>query len=49
MPISLTILEAIRAELFADDVPIPADATRWTMQQAEDYFSSGGRQVPQPR
>jgi len=34
MPISLEELEALRAESFADDVPIPPAATSWSAERA---------------
>jgi len=42
MPISLEELEALRAESFADDVPIPPAATSWSAERATAYFESAG-------
>lgn len=46
MPLSLAELQALAADHFADDLDIPESATNWTLQEAENYFSSGGSVVP---
>ena len=42
-------LKALQSEHFAEDVPIPPDATGWTAVEAEAYFSSGGEERPAPK
>ena len=42
MTLTMSALEALRAELFADDVEIPAAATGWTIERATKYFESAG-------
>ena len=46
MPLSMAELEALAISMFAEDVDIPAEATRWTQEEAERYFDSGGEDVP---
>lgn len=42
MPLSRQELEEIRAEAFAEDMAIPAEAQSWSKAQAVEYFESGG-------
>ena len=47
MPLSLSDLQAIAADNFADDLEIPQAAlTWWSKEDAEQYFSSGGTDMP---
>ena len=46
MPLTLDELREVAASLFAEDVAIPAGAENWTLAQAEEYFSSGGTELP---
>ena len=46
MPLSLTELEEIRANAFADDIAIPRGAAYWTEVEALEFFDSGGTAVP---
>ena len=49
MPLSQTELENIRADCFAEDVEIPPEATLWWAEaDAEQYFNSGGTDMPSP-
>ena len=43
MPLTLAELEAIRDDCFADDLAIPLGATKWSRDDAVQYFESGGR------
>lgn len=38
-----------QAAAFADDVPIPDEATNWTADEAAAFFESGGAETPAPR
>ena len=44
--LTLETLEIIRADAFADDVEIPAEAITWSKADAVAYFESGGVVVP---
>ena len=47
MPLDLATLEALRADEFADDVPIDETKMRtWTEAQATAFFASGGTEEP---
>ena len=46
MPLSTVALEEMAAEFFAEDLEIPAEATRWSREEAERYFASGGTDLP---
>lgn len=48
MPLSMQALEDIRADAFADDIPIPAEAMMWTAEQAEHFFLNGGIDSAKP-
>ena len=46
MPITLDELETIRANAFADDLPITPEMMQWTSSAACAYFESGGQEHP---
>ena len=50
MPLTLAQLEQIRGDNFADDVPIDAlnleEMSRWSAEEAAEYFASGGTRRP---
>ena len=43
---SVADVERIRADFFAEDVPIPQNIYDWSLEQIERYFESGGEVVP---
>ena len=47
MPLTLAQLEDLRAEYFAEDVPIQHEQmSNWTEDMARDFFDSGGTKMP---
>jgi len=40
--INRTIIENIRSEYYAEDIPIPDDIVEWTEQDLRNFFESGG-------
>ena len=50
MPLTISELEDLRAECFADDLDIPPAAMQWGEERARNYFESAGESEkgPQP-
>lgn len=46
MPLTVSDLEQLQSQLFADDVPFPPEATAWNESEAIAFFESGGVDVP---
>lgn len=46
VPLTRPQLEELRAEAYADDLPIPPEAAGWTREDATAYFESGAATLP---
>ena len=46
MPLTISALRSLQAELHADDVPLTANMLSWTEAQAREHFESGGASSP---
>ena len=49
MPLERHELEAIQADMCADDIEIPDAARAWSEEEAYAFFESGGTEWPSPQ
>ena len=46
MPLTEAQLDELRAEYYAEDVPINEEMLSWSEDQAREFFDSGGTKLP---